>query len=240
MAGIQLLAVDFGTIVTLFFVAISVIGAVLNASNSNKDKNNKGGNRPRPRDSSVRREIEEFLEQQGGRKPKAEKPMILSEDDLEIVDEPVRRSVKPKAVPSGQPRQTKRPAAQPSARATKPPAPARPKTLTPSSPLPASSRSVGHQDLGDGLRKHVQSAMSERVAAQAQKDLPHLATAGQQAAAVTDRQLQANLDAFKVTGKSDPSNSQASPLLKMLRNPGSVRNAVLLAEIMTPPRALRK
>ncbi len=245
MPRLELLAIDFGAIVTMFFVLISVIGAVINATNSNKEKEKEKGNkRPRPKESSVRREIEEFLEQQGGRPPKPKQPMMLGEDDIEIVDEPVRRPVPPR--PTNKPKPTpqrpaaNRPANRPAQKA--PTAQQRPKALAPT-PVQKTSRPgerhVGSQDLGDGLRKHVQTAMGERMAAQAQKDVPQLTAAGVHSAA-TDKQLKDDLNAFKVTGKADASLAKASPIMRMLRDPGSVRNAVLLAEIMTRPRALRK
>ena len=74
--------------------------------------------------------------------------------------------------------------------------------------------------------------MHERVAAQAQRDLPHLANR-------VDEEVKQDLGTFSVSGKkAAPASSM--PLVKMLRNPQSARNAVIIAEVLGRPKALRK
>jgi len=75
--------------------------------------------------------------------------------------------------------------------------------------------------------------MGERIAAQAQRDLPHLTSS------VNDK-VREDLGTFSVSGKEAAASSKTSPLIQMLRNPQTARHAVIIAEVMGRPKALRK
>ena len=92
---------------------------------------------------------------------------------------------------------------------------------------------MSHAPLGADLREHVSKVMGERVKAQAERDLPHLAS-------TMAAKVQEDLGDFSVSKKAVDAGSTASPLIQMLRNPQTARQAVLMAEIMGRPKALRK
>lgn len=87
--------------------------------------------------------------------------------------------------------------------------------------------------MGTGLREHVTTAMGERIAVQAQRDLPHLTSS-------VGEKVQEDLGTFSVSGKVSAPSSKTSPLIQMLRNPQSARHAVIIAEVLGRPKALRK
>ncbi len=215
--------------VAILFALVSVGGAIINAINKKPEppRKNPGG---RPQDQRVRQEIDEFLQQQGGRKSR---PIEVSPDDIELVEEAPRRRPSPVVKPTKTPKSAQKPAAS-----------QRPKALPPSQPAPRPSalptqvskrgdKSLGSSTLGSGLREHVTSAMAERVVAQAQRDLPRLASS-------VDQKVREDLGVFSVSGKTDAVRSGSSSLIAMLQNPQTARQAVLMSEIMGRPKALRK
>ena len=226
MSPIPVLAAGIiDSIVPIIFVIIAIGGAISNAINSNKQqppRKNAGG---RPKDQRVRKEIDEFIEQQGGRKSR---PIEVGPDEIEVVNEPPRRRPTPPARP-----------VKASAPQRKAPAPAAPRPAPPRASAPPTQVTkrgdapLASQGMGSGLREHLKTAMAERVASQAQRDLPHLATS-------VDQKVREDLGEFAVSGKAAAVHSESSPLILMLRNPKTVRNAVLMAEILGPPKALRK
>lgn len=235
MPFFRLLAIDPQMVIAALFGLISIGAAIVNAMSSKKEppRKNPGG---RPKDARVRQEIEAFLEQQsGGRKPP---PIDLGPDDIELVEEPPRRRPSPVVKPTKKPKSVQRPAV-PAPRAAAPPArPAPRASALPTQVTKRGESPVGSTDLGGGLREHVKTAMAERVAVQAQRDLPHLgSTMGQK---VRQDIGAPDTKTFSVSGKSDAVRSVASPLVLMLQNPKTARQAVLMSEIMGRPKALRK
>lgn len=218
--------------VTVLFGLISLGAWIVNTINSKKEppRRNAGG---RPKDQKVRQEIDEFLQQQGGRKPR---PVELRPDDVELVEEsPNRRPspvVRPKKAPKSPQKSAQKPVAAPRFTAPNPPPAPRASAL----PTKVSKRGdapLGTDLLGSGLREHVSSAMAERVVAQASRDLPHLSS-------TVDQKVREDLGSFSVSGKSDAVRSGSSPLILLLQNPKTARQAVLMSEIMGRPKALRK
>lgn len=223
MPGFQLLA-DFDGVIAILFAVISIGAAIVNAVGNKKEPPRR--NPGRPKDSSVRKEIEEFLEQQGGRKPRREEVV----DDIEVIEEPRNRpgskSVQ-KAKRAPVPQRSKPASPKPAPKATPRPA------VAPTEVTRPGGTPIGSTDLGTGLRDHISSAMGERMASQAQRDLPHLASR-------VDQQVREDLGTFSVSGKEATTAASNSPLIKMLRDPQTARNAVIIAEIMGRPKALRK
>ncbi len=235
MPMFRLLAISPDTVIATLFALISIGAAIVNAMSGKKEppRKNPGG---RPKDPRVRQEIEEFLEQQsGGRKPPS---VELGPNDIELVEEPPRRRPSPVVKPTKKPKSAQRPVVQ-APRAAAPPKPPAPRaSALPTQVTKRGESPVGSTDLGGGLREHVKNAMAERVAVQAQRDLPHLAsTMGQK---VRQDLGAPDTKTYSVSGKTDAVGSGASPLVLMLQNPKTARQAVLMSEIMARPKALRK
>ena len=232
----RLLAISPDTVIATLFALISIGAAIVNALSGKKEppRKNPGG---RPKDQRVRQEIEEFLDQQsGGRKPP---PIELGPNDIELVEEPPRRRPpSPVVKPTRNPKSAPKPAV-PASRVAAPPKPPAPRaSAKPTQVTKRHESPVGSTDMGGGLREHVKNAMAERVAVQAQRDLPHLAsTMGQK---VREDLGAPDTKTFSVSGKTDAVRSGASPLVLMLQNPKTARQAVLMSEIMARPKALRK
>ncbi len=235
MPMFRLLAINPDTVIATLFAVISIGAAIVNAMNGKKEppRKNPGG---RPKDQRVRQEIEAFLEQQGGgRKPP---PAELGPNDIELVEEPRRRPPSPVVKPTKKPKSGPKPSAQASRGPAPPKSPAPRSSALPTQVTRRGESPVGSTDLGGGLREHVKTAMAERVAVQAQRDLPHLAsTMGQK---VREDLGAPDTKTFSVSGKDDAVRSGASPLVLMLQNPKTARQAVLMLEIMARPKALRK
>ncbi len=231
-----LAAIGPDTVIATLFALISIGAAIVNAVGGKKEpprKNPVG----RPKDQRVRKEIEEFLEQQsGGRKPP---PVELSPNDIELVEEsPRRRQPSPVVKPTKKPKTPQRPVASVPRAVAPPKQPAPRPSALPTQVTKRGEMPVGSTDLGGGLREHVKAAMAERVAVQSQRDLPHLAsTMGQK---VRQDLGAPDTKTFSVSGKTDAVRSGASPLVLMLQNPKTARQAVLMSEIMARPKALRK
>ena len=234
MPQFLLLAVNPDVVIGTLFALISIGAAIVNAMSSKKEppRKNPAG---RPKDARVRQEIEAFLEQQsGGRKPP---PVELGPDDIELVEEP-RRRPSPVVKPTKKPKSTQKPVVNAPRPVTPPARPVPRASALPTQVTKRGESPVGSTDLGGGLREHVKAAMAERVAVQAQRDLPHLAsTMGQR---VRENLGAPDTKTFSVSGKTDAVRSGASPLVLMLQNPKTARQAVLMSEIMGRPKALRK
>lgn len=233
MPFFRLLAIDPDVVIGLLFGLISIGAAIVNAMSSKKEppRKNPGG---RPKDVKVREEIEAFLEQQSGGRKAA--PIELGPDDIELVEEAPRRRRSPVVQPTRKPKSAQKPVIPTPRAATPKPAPRA--SALPTQVTKRGESAIGSSDLGGGLREHVKTAMAERVAVQAQRDLPHLASS-------VDQKVLEDLGApdtktFSVSGKSDAVRSGASPLVLMLQNPKTARQAVLMSEIMGRPKALRK
>ena len=235
MPMFRLLAIDPDTVIATLFALISIGAAIVNAMSGKKEppRKNAGG---RPKDAKVRQEIEAFLEQQsGGRKSP---PVELGPDDIELVEEAPRRRPSPVVKPTKKPKSAQR-SVVPAPRAVVPPKPPAPRaSALPTQVTKRGESPVGSTDLGGGLREHVKTAMAERVAIQAQRDLPHLTSSVNQR--VREDLGAPDTTTFSVSGKTDAVRSGSSPLVLMLQNPKTARQAVLMSEIMGRPKALRK
>lgn len=213
---------------SILVIALSIGAAIVNAVNKKNEPpaRNPGG---RPNDQRVRQEIQEFLQQQsGGRKSR---PVEVSPDEIELVEEAPRRRPSPVVKPTRKPKSAPQPVAQQRSSAPKVPAPRA--SAPPTQISRRGDQPLGSSDLGMGLREHVATAMAERVSAQAQRDLPHLTSS-------VDQQDKFSQGAFTVSGKTEAVRSGSSSLIQMLQNPKTARQAILMSEIMGRPKALRK
>jgi len=211
------------------FGLISLFAWISNVLKKNQEEQiRRNASQKRPKDQKVRREIEEFLQQQKTGRPTRPANEIFETDFVEVVEEPSsRRRPTPVVPPTKTPKANRKPAPQ----KAKAPVPSRTPPPQPSSRSPVGN--LSRAPLGADLREHVSQAMAERVKAQAERDLPHLASS-------VAEQVKADLGEFSVSKKATAPRSTASPLIQMLIDPQSARQAVLMSEIMGRPKALRK
>lgn len=215
------------TVAIIAFAAISFVSWIINQVNQAKPPQGRArGQRPqrapRPRNDRVQQEIDQFLQEATGRRQK--KQEVLSSDEIEIVDRPrAARRPPPK----------RRPPPRPAPQAAKP-KPSRPGQNI------ASRHLAGQEQLGAGVSQHIESHMAPRVSTQAAQHLPHSVDAS-----VSEHLGAFTADDLTATGTkgqaATTSNQQtaASMLLASLRQPGGVRNAIIMQEILRPPKSLR-
>jgi hypothetical protein len=90
---------------------------------------------------------------------------------------------------------------------------------------------AGTSSLGGGVRSHLQEYMGGRIDQQVKE---HLAGA-------VDKSVSQHLGAQGATAPDQSATGQEHPIVRILRSPGGVRQAVLISEILTPkykrPRA---
>lgn len=220
-----LLAADPGTYITLIFVIIGFLGWIMNLTSNKNAPPPAAPARPRPpqpraqaRDERIQSEIDIFLQEVGGRKPARR-----AEPRERIVEEPPEPPAR---------RLVERPAPQPT------PEPVRTTTLRREAVAKAEHR-VGSGDLGTTVREHVARYMeTARIDQSVKQHLStvidravqqHLGSLGQEQAA----QLAAAVD---VAAKA-PEGTH--PIVGLLRDPKGLRNAVLISEVLGPPRGRR-
>lgn len=228
MMSFPLAAGGADLIFPLIFGLISFVAWISNVLKKNQEEQiRRNASQKRPKDQKVRREIEEFLQQQKSGRPFQPATDILETDFVEVVEEPSsRRRPTPVVPPTKTPKANRKPAPQKS----KAPIPSK---TPPPQPQRSPVGNLSRAPLGADLREHVSQAMAERVKAQAERDLPHLASS-------VAEQVKADLGEFSVSKKATAPRSTASPLIQMLIDPQSARQAVLMSEIMGRPKALRK
>ena len=216
-------------IVPAIFGLISLFAWISNVLKKNQEEQiRRNAPQKRPKDQKVRREIEEFLQQQRTGRPSSRSNEMIETDFVEVIDESAnRRRPSPVVPPSKTSKANRKPAPQ------KPKAPVPSRTPAPQSPSRSPMGNLSQAPFGADLREHVSQAMAERMKAQVERDLPHLASS------VSD-QVQADLGVFSVSKKATAQRSTASPLIQMLSNPQTAQQAVLMSEIMGRPKALRK
>lgn len=227
-----ILAADASTYITLIFVILGFLGWIMNLTSNKNAPPPAAPARPRQpqpgraqnRDERIQSEIDVFLQEVGGKKarPRSEPPPRVVE-----VEEPPRRRV-PRRAPE---RTVRRPAAEP-VRAPAPP-PSR------AEPAPRTEHRVGSSDLGATVReqvsRYIETARVDQTTKQQLSSVidraveHHLGTLGQREAA----QLAAAVD----VAANVPAG--VHPVVGLLRDPTGVRNAILVSEVLGPPRGRR-
>jgi len=220
---IPVLADAIGTLITTAFIVITLIGWIINYVNSQAKPPapNRGGRAPRPRSERIQAEIEQFMRDQSGKKP------AMAEPARARPVEPVR----PTPRRSGRTTQSAKPVR----------APAVPQPEA-DSPLPKPGaafldrKHVGTDGLGQSVREHVRSTMTERVQAGASQHLRH----------EVDASVKEHLGAFTAEGKPRPALTgppiglTAMEVLSQLKTTDGVRRAIILNEILLPPPGRRR
>lgn len=220
----------------LGFLVISFIGWIINLINSQNpppapDRGRQ--RRPQARDRKVQNEIEDFLEEAMGKQRGG--PEQVRPDEIEVLEPaastarraPSRPRRRPPSRPGSGPKQTP-PASQP------------PRQRRPGSGV-ASRHVLPSQELGSNVTSHLQEHMGRRVAQETEQHLPHSVdrTVAQHLGDFTadDRDTR---DTVKPVHRSRVNISNPAGLIDELRSPAGMRKAILLQEILSKPRMLRK
>lgn len=218
---IPVLAIDPGAIVGLIVLVLSVLGWLVNLI---KGEDNAPKARPRPGNATgkdLRSEIQDFLDElSGGRKPaRPNRPAREEEVIILEEDEPVQKPVRP--AKQQKQRKKEKVAATPTAAAPS----SRPLSQVQQQHLQTSN-------LGSGVQQHLAAHMAAgQVTAQAESFIGHRVEQ-----AVEKDIGTASLAAGAVPGLSKP---KLHPALAFLARPGSIRDAIVLNEILQPPKSLR-
>ncbi len=227
----------------ILFVLIMVVGSVVKKLAERKERANrpqppKPPAPPVPRQNQFRSEIEAFLEEVGRRRaaPEGQRAEMagatLAATRPKTVARPpseASRAAPPAARPL-QPGNRPQPAAAAAVQnSASPRSPKRPGAEI------AGRRSPVSQDLGKQIRTHVAQLEPERLAQQAQADV------GNAVEQAVRSHLGNTLTRGTATGDKDQAAAMpASPLIALLRNPTGMRTAVLVNEILGPPKGLRR
>ncbi len=203
--------IDGGQIIGICVLVISVLSWFVNAIKGNNADGVPREKKPAAKPQSGRSEIESLLKQLSGEKPKPQ-PQPQQKQQQKRQEQPQR-------------------AAKQQARAKPKPAPSRPTSAASSisgssrpmaRPGEASMASMAQSNVGSAVRSH---HLGNKVDAEVQRDVPA-----------------AFLNNFGhgIAPASEPQERQVHPLVKVLRDPNGVRNAILLNEILQRPKALRR
>lgn len=218
-----------GDIITIVFILIGIVSWILNALKEKSQANERAARPPvrRPqkkRDDSLQNEIDIFIQEVTGK-----------QDDQ-------------RPQPSQTPRQPQQP--RPVAKVERPPLATRerrPRPVAPQPPTPApqktshtrpgeeisSRKGPGSRDLGADLTRHVEQRMKPHLIREEEKRLGHNVDASVAA--------HLGISSSPTTSVSTPSPASAmiTDVRRMLANPTSAAQAILLNEILSPPRSKR-
>lgn len=218
--AVNLIAVDFGTVITVVIIIIGFVSWVMQTITGQNKRPGAGGRPrqpPRPRDGRLQSEIDVFLQEVSGKKPRSD------EVEIEIVPEPERR---PRRVVKQKRPQRPQKARRSETQREKPRS--RPGSKIAQRKGPGSEHlgeEVGdHADqLGGGVRSHLQEHMRDRVDERVETHLGSRRPAPE----VVDLHLPGT------------SLALAHEIITLLRDPAGVRRAIILNEILSPPKGLR-
>ncbi len=226
----------------LIFVVASLVLSIMRKVAENREKktrtNTPGRIPPTPakKDNPFRNEIEAFLEEVGKRRTVGG-PGARPTGDRNVNDTVLGRTASsPKVEPPRKPVMLR-----PVATAERKPEPAKavpvaPAAVTRPGDELAARKAPGSEDLGKQIRTHLSQYLDpSRMAAQTQSDLGN----------AVERTVRQHLGATVTVGTTAPepaaqAPSAASAIVPLLRNPASVRNSIVINEILGPPKGLRR
>jgi hypothetical protein len=223
---IVLAAADIGWLLGILFPLLAFIGWIVNIVNANAQKQQEAQRRAqagRPRNRQFQGEIDQFLNEVGsGRPPRPQR----SDVEIEMVDESReeveearrRRAAEARAAKARAKGQKKEQSAQQPQRTTSPQSPGglRSGPREPLSTLSERHVSSG-EDLGRAVRSHVSDYMADRVG----------------------EEVSQHLRGTEATGPGNSGRRGEHPLVRLLRDPRGMRQAILLGEILGPPKSRR-
>lgn len=231
----HLMLADIEGFFGIVFFLIAFVGWVINLVNQNQEQNKKQRKRPgnqagNRRKQNVQNEIDQFLGQ-SRRKPGAGRSPAT--DDVEVIAPPAGRRPPPRR------RKTREEVWEEQTGASPSPSPKR-------KPVPAKKEGRGlasrHLETKKKSKKEpLKPKPISSISKQVEQDLPH----------AVDASVESHLHTFtaerpNATGQlgmaSTTTNqkTKGSALGKMLRSKSGVRNAIILNEILSPPKSLRK
>ncbi|MBT6154825.1 MAG: hypothetical protein HOL01_02115 [Planctomycetaceae bacterium] len=221
-----ILAADIGGLGCVAVIVMMFVGWIMNLVNKNKERPAQAARRqarrpPREGGERLHSEIDNFLQEVGGGRRQAD--VKLEEfDDLEIELVPEEEQVrKPRRrrPQSQSPRRKSQPAEQ---------------VKTPLSERHLET-TAGSSDLGGGLREHQQEFLQQdHISDEVVGDLGRR-TGGGAARRKTARRPDVNPEAVRGTAAS-----MSGGIVEILRNPATVRQAILISEILSPPKSRRR
>ena len=206
-----LAAIDVSQIIGVSVLFISMLSWLVNVVKGNTPDGTPRA-KPKPKPQSGRSEIEALLQQLSGEKPKP-KPKSERRD----TSKPERRDSSQPRPKSQQDREKGKP---------KPPVP-RTSSSRPASGL--ADTQLGRSDLGGEVRSH---HLGNRIEASVQQDI----------SAAVQRDIEANVQRDLGNRMALPPAPEKTvhPLVKVLRDPNGMRQAILLNEILQPPKSRRR
>jgi hypothetical protein len=223
----------------LIFVGVTLLLSILRKVAESREKTirantvSKTPPTPPKKDNPFRNEIEAFLEEVGKRRAGGERPGRPS-NDRGPSDVATTKTLPPKIEPTRKP-VTLRPA---TASERNKPEPIK-TVLVPAGPPArpgdeiAARKAPGSEDLGKQIRSHVATYLdASRMAVQTQSDLGN----------GVERTVRQHLgETVNVANKEQSADTamDGSQIVALLRNASSVRTAIVINEILGPPRGLR-
>ncbi|MBT5020461.1 hypothetical protein N8590_01815 [bacterium] len=229
----HLLLADIEGFFGIVFFLIAFVGWVINLVSQNQGQNkqqrkrpaNQAGNR---RKQNVQNEIDQFLGQ-SRRNSGADRPQAT--DDVEVIAPPAGRRPPPRRRKTREEVWEEQTGAPPSPK----PKPVPPKTK-------GRGLATRHLETKKKPKKELRKPKSiSNLSEQVEKDLPHAVDAS-----VTSHLHSFTAENPSATGQlgmaSTTSNrkTKGSSLGKLLRSKSGVRNAIIMNEILSPPKSLRK
>jgi len=219
-----ILADGIGGLGCVVVIVMMFVGWILKLINANKNRpapaaRRQGRRLAREGDGRLQSEIDTFLQEVGGRRRQVE-PEEFDDLTIELVPEEdqVRR-----------PRR-RRPQSQPPKRRSQPVE----QVSTPISErhLETTAQST---DLGAGLREHQQEFMQDdHISQEVVEDLGRRTGGG-----ASERQTARQPDVEQTTARG-MATSMSRGVARMLRDPATVRQAIVISEILSPPKSRRR
>ncbi len=216
-------ALDFGDIVPVLVVLFGIISWIMNALKEKKQEAERPVRRDRnPRKESLQNEIDIFIQEvteQGGKQQPQKQALPPTPPRRRETQTPVRSRVT-------------RTTAEPARLAT--PEPPKPAHKKPGGDI-ASRKGPGSLDLGGSLSRHVQQHMqSHSISQESERRLGH----------------HVNESVMEHLGKSSTSQEDTpqvpgrpaviDEVRRLMSNPANMGQAILLNEILSPPRSRRR
>lgn len=229
LTSVPVLALDIGNFVTIAVIVVMILSGLSRLiSERNQEQARADVARRRqpgkPQDPRLNDEIDQFLREVAGRRKAEDAP-------IEIVPQQRRRPQRRQRQPPRRPPARQRPAEKVQ------PVPEQPKRKTPLGSSVTTRKGPGSNKLGTEVVEHVSEYMDDRIERQVADHLQHS----------VDRGVALHLGRFgsgsfvPAAGMRQASaqSPRTNQLVSMLRDPSSVRQAILLNEILARPKAMQ-
>lgn len=224
----------------IVFFLIAFVGWVINLVNQNQDPKKQGRTRPSPKarsQQSVQQEIDEFLAQsrRGPGQQHARQPQRQDQtDDVELIAPPQARRPAPRRRKSREEVWSEQ-TGQPSKARQNAPKQTKPKRSQGLAEKYLQKSSQTSQPAENRSRKR--STLADQIEA----DLPHAVDAGvAEHLKIFTAESPTSIGLQGISETTNNRRTKANILASMLRTPKGIRQAILMNEILSPPKSLRK